>query len=97
MLSNLNLKKSELTAQSKKKEEEASKLASKIKDKIVNVVKQAGDDGRLYGAVNSSEIAEGLNKLSGTELSRKQVILNYAIKFIGVYQIDVDLGEGVFR
>jgi large subunit ribosomal protein L9 len=89
-------KKSELTAQSKKKEEAAGKLAGKIKDKIVNVIKQAGDDGRLYGAVNSSEIAEGLNKLSSTEISRKQVILNYSIKFIGVYQIDVDLGEGVF-
>jgi large subunit ribosomal protein L9 len=89
-------RKSELTAQSKKKEEAAQKLSAKIKDKIVNVVKQAGDDGRLYGAVNSSEIADGLNEMSGVELSRKQVILNYAIKFIGVYQIDIDLGEGVF-
>jgi large subunit ribosomal protein L9 len=88
--------KAELTAESKKKEEAALKLAGKIKDKIVNVVKQAGDDGRLYGAVNSSEISDGLNKIAGTEISRKQVILNYSIKFIGVYQIDVDLGEGVF-
>ncbi len=89
-------KKAELTEQSKKKEAEALKLSGKIKDKIVNVVKQAGDDGRLYGAVNSSEISDGLNKVSGADISRKQVILNYAIKFIGVYQIDVDLGEGVF-
>lgn len=89
-------RKSELLSQSKKNEEAASKLAGKIKDKIVNVVKQAGDDGRLYGAVNSSEIVDGLNKIIGTELSRKQVILNYSIKFIGVYQIDIDLGEGVF-
>jgi len=89
-------RRSELLAQSKEKESEAIKLSGKIKDKIVNVVKQAGDDGRLYGAVNSAEIATGLNKVSGTELSRKHIILNYSIKFIGVYQIDIDLGEGVF-
>ncbi len=89
-------RKSELLEQSKKKEEAANKLASKIKDKIVSVIKQAGDDGRLYGAVHSSEISEGLNKTASAEISRKQVILNYSIKFIGVYQIDIDLGEGVF-
>lgn len=89
-------KKSELLEQSKKNEQEAQKIASKIKGKIVNVIKQAGDDGRLYGAVNSSEIAEGLNEVSSVEISRKQVILNYSIKFIGVYEIEIDLGEGVF-
>ena len=89
-------KKSELVAQSQKKEEEANKLAKKVKDKIVPVIKQAGDDGRLYGAVNSSEIVDGLNEVAGTELSRKNVILNYSIKIIGFYQIDIDLGEGVF-
>ncbi len=88
-------KKAELMEDSKKKEAEAQKLAKKVKDKIVNVVKQAGDDGRLYGAVNSAEIADGLNAICGTDISRKQVVLNYSIKFIGVYQIDVDLGEGV--
>ncbi len=89
-------KKSEFIEQSNKKEEEAQKLAKKINDKIVAVIKQAGDDGRLYGAVNSSEITEGLNKVAGTEISRKQIILNYSIKIIGFYNIDIDLGEGVF-
>lgn len=89
-------RKSDLIEQSKKKEAEAQKLAGKIKDKIVAVIKQAGDDGRLYGAVHSNEIADDLNKVAGTEISRKQVILNYSIKFIGFYQIDIDLGEGVF-
>jgi len=90
-------RKAELLEISKKKEQEAQKIAAKIKGSVVNVIKQAGDDGRLYGAVNSNEIAEGLNKAAKTaNISRKQVILNYSIKFVGVYEIDVDLGEGVF-
>lgn len=95
-IANIEARKAELVAASKAKEAEAVKLAAKIKDKIVGVVKQAGDDGRLYGAVHTSEIAEGINKICGTEISRKQVILNYSIKFIGIYQIDIDLGEGVY-
>jgi large subunit ribosomal protein L9 len=89
-------RKAELLEKSKLKEEEANKVASKIKGSIIAVIKQAGDDGRLYGAVNSSEIADGLAKIAKTPITRKQVILNYAIKFAGVYQIDIDLGEGVF-
>jgi len=95
-ISSFVARKTELLEQSKKNEEEANQLAKKVKGKIVPVLKQAGDDGRLYGAVNSSEIAEGLNKIVATELARKHVILNYSIKFIGFYQIDIDLGEGVF-
>ncbi len=94
-IADFDARKAELLEESKKKEEVANKLSSKIKGKIINIIKQAGDDGRLYGAVHSNEIADELKKL-GSDITRKQVILNYSIKFIGIYEIDIDLGEGVF-
>jgi len=89
-------RKSELLEQSNKKEQEANKLAEKIKNKIVVITKQAADDGRLYGSVTNSEIAEGLNKISDTKIDRKQVIISILIRSVGFYQIDIDLSEGVF-
>lgn len=88
-------KKAELISLSKKREAEANKIAEKIKNQIVPSVKQAGDDGRLYGAVSSADIANELNKVAGTQIDRKHIIISSAIKSIGFYQIYVDLGEGV--
>lgn len=94
-IADFEAKKAELIKQSEKKEAEAKKIAEKISEKIVPIIKQAGDDGRLYGSVTTSEISEELNKLAGTEISRKQITVNTAIKFLGFYQVVVDLGESV--
>ncbi len=88
-------KKAELQEQSKKREAEANKIADKIRNKILAVIKQAGDDGRLYGAVNSSDVVIELKKETNIEIDRKQVTISTAIKFVGFYQVYVDLGEGV--
>ncbi|MDX1948933.1 MAG: 50S ribosomal protein L9 [Rickettsiales bacterium] len=88
-------KKAELQAQSKKREAEANKIAEKIRNKILAVIKQAGDDGRLYGAVNSSDVVAELKKETSVEIDRKNVTISTAIKFVGFYQIYIDLGEGV--
>lgn len=88
-------KKAELIEQSKEKEKQANVLAEKIKNKIVPIIKQASDDGRLYGSVATSEISEGLNKETGENIERKQINIPSTIKSVGFYSIDIDLGEGV--
>jgi large subunit ribosomal protein L9 len=88
-------RKSELIEISKKKEAEAEKVSKKISDNFVIAVKQASDDGRLYGSVATSEIADSLNANSDTDINRKQITISTAIKFLGIYQVEVDLGEGV--
>lgn len=89
-------KRGDLLAQSQKNEKEANELSEKIKNKIIVIIKQSADDGRLYGAVTTSEISEGLNKLAETNIDKKQVVVTTAIKSIGFYQVELDLGEGVF-
>ncbi len=88
-------KKAELVKQSKANEAEAQKAAKTIENRIVTVIKQAGDDGRLYGSVSTGEIAEELNKNVSEEITRKEVTLNTSIKFLGFYQAQIDLGESV--
>ncbi len=88
-------KKAELIALSKKREDEANKVVEKIRNQIASIVKQAGDDGRLYGAVSSADIATEINKVTGAQVDRKTIVISTAIKFVGLYQVYVDLGEGV--
>lgn len=95
-IANFEAKKAELIKQSEANEAAALKVAKSIENKIVTIIKQAGDDGRLYGSVATSEIAEELNKNVENEISRKQITINSSIKFLGFYQVEIDLGESVF-
>jgi large subunit ribosomal protein L9 len=89
-------KKSELILQSQNKEQLARNVAEKIKNKIVTITKQASDDGRLYGSITNNEISEQLTAKTEENINRKQVHFSVSIKSIGIYQIEIDLGEGVF-
>jgi large subunit ribosomal protein L9 len=89
-------KKAELKKASDEKRTQAEKISTRLEGVFVTLVKQAGDDGRLFGSVTSQEIAEETSKKSGEQITRKQIIVNSQIKYIGIYAIDVDLGEGVF-
>lgn len=88
-------KKAEITAKSSERAVEAEKCKSSINAKVVSVIKQAGEDGRLYGAVSATDIAEKVNEIASAEITRKNVVINTPIKAIGVYKIVVELGEGV--
>ncbi|MAZ80446.1 MAG: 50S ribosomal protein L9 [Rickettsiales bacterium] len=80
-------------------EEESQKLikiANSVKKSIgaINVVitENASDDGRLYGSINSSIIAEKINKIvKDNHLSKTNIILQNQIKEIGVYKVTISL------
>jgi large subunit ribosomal protein L9 len=83
-------RRSEIEKENAKKREIAEKASKKIEDKFVVITRQAGDDGRLYGSVNSRDIAEAANAL-GLEIIRTQIALQNPIKAIGVYKQKVVL------
>jgi len=84
-------KKSELEAQNKDKIKEAEALSKKIAGAVVTIVEQAGEDGRLYGSVAASNIADAIVAKTKEEIDRNQVALNVPIKYIGVHPVSVDL------
>ena len=67
------------------KKDEAAKIAKKINDKFISVIRQAGEDGHLYGSVTSRDIATAATELAGVEINHKQVVINKPIKTVGVY------------
>lgn len=77
-------RRSEIEKENADKRAVAEKAAAKIEGKFVVVTRQAGDDGRLYGSVNSRDIAEAA-AANGLEIQRSQIALQNPIKAIGVY------------
>jgi large subunit ribosomal protein L9 len=83
-------RKADIEKENAKKKAENEKEAVKLEGIFVVVTRQAGDDGRLYGSVNSRDIAEAA-VAAGHTLKRSQIDLNNPIKAIGVYEQKVVL------
>ncbi len=74
---------------------EASEHAEQLGRTVLTLPHKAGEDGRLFGSVTSSEIADAIKEARGFEVDRRRVHLSEPIKHIGTYQVDVDLVDGV--
>jgi large subunit ribosomal protein L9 len=72
----------------------ASELAEKLAGVSVTAHRKAGEEGRLFGSVTSSDIAEALAE-QGIELDRRKIILDEPIRLLGNYQVRVHLHEDV--
>lgn len=82
-------KKADFEAQNKTLTAEAEKKAKKIDGQHVVLVRQASEDGRLYGSVNSKDIVDAIKGVTGEDLLRRHIDLNSPIKSLGIYQIRV--------
>jgi large subunit ribosomal protein L9 len=80
----------QLEAQNLAKKGEAEKVAAKMGDLSVTLLRQAGDSGQLYGSVSARDIADAVTA-AGYSVNRSQVVLASPIKSVGVYGVKVIL------
>lgn len=83
-------RKSEIEKVNGEKKAIAETLAKKLKNLEVTVIRQAAEDGRLYGSVTVREIAEHIQE-KGFEVDSKSVELANIIKAVGIYNANVVL------
>ena len=50
-----------------------------------------GQDGRLYGSVTAKDIADELQKLIGTDVDKRKIIMKENIKAYGNYDVEIKL------
>jgi large subunit ribosomal protein L9 len=62
----------------------------KVDGASVVIVRQAAESGQLYGSVTARDIADAVSAL-GTPVERQHVVLNQAIKNLGLFKITVAL------
>jgi len=69
---------------------EAEKIAGRMDDVHIVVIRQAGDTGQLYGSVSARDIAEALTA-AGYTISRGQVAIEHPIKTLGLEKVRIRL------
>ncbi len=69
---------------------EAEQVAAKLEGKSFVAIRQAGDTGQLYGSVSTRDISDVVTA-GGFTIDRNQVVLDKAIKALGVHAVQVQL------
>jgi len=87
-------RKAEIEQQDKEKIELAEKVLSKINNQFYVIVRQAGDDDRLYGSVSARDVALAATTKTNT-IERSQVSLDTPIKYLGVHTVKIVLHPSV--
>ena len=91
-INNMNLKEKAKKAEEARMKAEAQEIAEKLKECTVNLTAKAGNGGRLFGAVTTKEISEGLKKQFSIDIPKQKLVLDDPIKAFGGYQVKAKLG-----
>ncbi|MDC0189960.1 50S ribosomal protein L9 [Rhodospirillales bacterium] len=83
-------KRNEYEATNLKTKNEAENIGKKLDGNLVTMVRQAGENGNLYGSVNARDVADGLVEI-GYNVNRSQISLERPIKTVGLHLIKVAL------
>ena len=83
-----------IEARAKKTRKAAESLAEKIAAVSLTLPARAGEEGKLFGAITSRDIALALEK-AGVPVDRKLVQLAEPIKQLGDYRVKVRLGAEI--
>jgi large subunit ribosomal protein L9 len=77
-----------------KLKKDAEELANKIGELTLVIKTKAGESGKIFGAVTTVQIAEGL-KGKGFDIDRKKIAISSDIKQVGEYKAVIDLHKEV--
>ena len=91
-INTMNLKEKARKAEEARQKAEAEATAEKLKECMVKLTAKAGNGGRLFGAVTTKEISEGLKAQFNIDIPKQKLVLEEPIKAFGSYQIKAKLG-----
>lgn len=73
---------------------DAEELAAKLQALTVKIGTKAGENGKIFGAVTSNQLAE-IFKESGFDVDRRRISFKGDIKTVGEYEAVIDLHREV--
>ena len=89
-LAEFELIKAELQANESKTLQAAQALELKMTGTVCTIQANAGEEGKLFGSINTADIQTSL-AASGFEVERRDINMPEAIRHIGEYDISIDL------
>jgi large subunit ribosomal protein L9 len=72
--------------------EETAALLSKT---VLTIPHQAGEGGRLFGAVTAQEIVDAIKQARGLRIDKRNIRLEQPIKELGTHMVEVEVAPGV--
>ena len=63
-------------------------VANKLRNKEITCKIKCGENGKVFGSVNSKEIADELIAL-GFNIDKKQILLKNPLKSLGIYEVEL--------
>ena len=87
-----NIKQTQFKQDKIRKEAEA--IAEGLKETKIVVGAKAGESGKIFGAVNTLQLAEAIKKL-GFDVDRRKITFETDVKMIGTYVANLNLHKDV--
>jgi len=75
--------------------EGAEAVARKLVPLVIKIPARAGREGRLFGSVTASDVADAVTAQSGIELDRRRLQIDEPIKALGSHEVPVKLHTDV--
>jgi large subunit ribosomal protein L9 len=73
----------------------AEEIAKKLVPSIITITAKSGAEGKLFGSVTTSDIADAVQAQTGIELDRRRIHLDEPIKTLGTHTVPAKLHADV--
>ncbi|KHJ38962.1 50S ribosomal protein L9 [Pedobacter glucosidilyticus] len=87
-----NIKQAQFKQEKIKKDADA--VAARLTDVRLSIGAKAGESGKIFGAVNTIQVADALKKL-GFDVDRRRITFDSDVKFVGEYIANLNLHKEV--
>lgn len=74
--------------------ERAGETAALLSKTVLTINHRAGEDGKLFGSVTTTEVADAIEAARGMKVEKKKIRLTEPIRETGTYMIEIELPGG---
>lgn len=85
----------QLAKEQEKIDDVARGVAATLTKSLIVITARVGEQGRLFGSVTATDIAEAVNAHGASGIGHRQVTLSAPIKDVGTYEVPVNLTRNV--
>ena len=91
LIADVDSRKANEKAKENKLKKEAEEIKTQIEGKVINIQVNAGESGKLFGSVTSSQVADALKVSYKLNIDKRNIKLPEAIKQAGEFPVTIHL------
>ncbi len=78
-----------------KRQEEMKSLAEQLGALEITVTADAGEGGKLFGSITSSDLAKAIKQSANLDIDKRKIVLGEPLKAVGDYTVTVKLFQDI--